>query len=103
MRYYDVDAILAEEELIPCTTNFEFAYLSHLNPDLIDSGSDYLPESSRIKMPLWAVDQWASLGYVTLSFPRHLGRKARERLIADPTEINIRYVVCQCVASKAST
>ena len=25
--YYDIDAILAEEELVPCTTNFDFSHL----------------------------------------------------------------------------
>ena len=31
--YYDLDAILAEEELVPCVTNFDFSFLARLDPD----------------------------------------------------------------------
>jgi len=88
--YYDIDAILAEEELIPCTALFDFSYLSHLDPDVHEK--HYLPENSRIKVPLWAVEKWANLGFVRLSLPRHYARKARERLEADPSEVDLRYV-----------
>ena len=88
--YYDVDAILAEEELIPCSTNLDFAHLAHLDPDHVGSKQSYLPESSRIKIPLWGVEKWALLGYVRLSLPRHFSRKARERLEADPSEVDLR-------------
>lgn len=143
--YYDIDAILAEEELVPCTTLFDFSHLAHLDPDNygrfnsnkrhrnnnnnnnrrrgrhnsngngntdydndfhdtdnIDDHDDndddndilvdanYLPENSRIKLPMWAIDQWAMLGFVRLSLPRHYGRRARERLEADPGDANLR-------------
>jgi hypothetical protein len=97
--YYDVDAILAEEELVPCCTLFDFSYLSHLDPDVASDHNNgksnskhlrYLPENSRVKIPLWAVEKWAMLGYVRLSLPRHYGRKARERLEADPSEVDLR-------------
>jgi GINS complex subunit 3 len=87
--YYDLDAILAEEELIPCTTLFDFSHLAHLDPDA-RSKTSYLQENSRIKMPLWAVEKWAMLGFVRLSLPRHYGRKARERLEADPGDADLR-------------
>ena len=113
--YYDIDAILAEEELIPCTTLFDFSHLAHLDPDGthdhhrlrtaakdgLDSGSakirsasrrgTFLPENSRIKVPLWAVEKWALLGFVRLQLPRHYGRKARERYDADPGDADLRY------------
>jgi len=89
--YYDIDAILAEEELVPCTTNFDFSHLAHLDPDLLhDPEAHYLPEGSRIKLPVWALDKWASLDFVQLSLPRHFQRKARERLEAAPSEVNLR-------------
>jgi hypothetical protein len=89
--YYDIDAILAEEELVPCTTLFDFSHLSHLDPDARHRES-HLPEASQVKMPLWAMEKWATLGYVRLSLPRHYARKARERLEADPGEADLRYV-----------
>lgn len=87
--YYDIEAILAEEELVPCTTLFEFSHLAHLDPDARTQQA-YLTESSRIKIPLWAVEKWAMLGFVRLSLPRHYGRKARERLEADPGDADLR-------------
>jgi hypothetical protein len=81
--YYDIDAILAEEELVPCTTNFDFSFLGWLDPDL--HGKSYLPEASRVKLPLWLLQAWATVGYVHLGLPRHFQRKARERLEAAPS------------------
>jgi hypothetical protein len=52
----------------------------------------FLPENSRIKIPLWAVEKWAMLGFVRLQLPRHYGRRARERYDADPGDANLRYV-----------
>lgn len=108
--YYDIDAILAEEELVPCTTLLDFSHLGHLDPDAVheaarradESGGDAsslkkrkrvnhrLPEATRIKMPLWAMEKWALLGYVRVGLPRHFGRRARERLEADPGCADIR-------------
>lgn len=102
-NYYDIDAFLAEEELIPCTTLFDFSHLSHLDPDLDEEEQHHLPENSRIKMPLWALDKWAPLGFVRMSLPRHFNRKSRERLEAEPAEVDIRYVrpsgSCICLPS----
>lgn len=103
-KYYDLDHILAQEELVPCTTLFDFSYLSHLDPDnhVVDSvnandenapkprRNHVLAENSRIKVPLWAVEKWAMLGYVRVSLPRHFNTKARERLEADPSEVDLR-------------
>ena len=89
--YYDIDDILAEEELIPCTNLFDFSHLAHLDPDLV-GGKHYLPEGSQVKLPLWSMEKWAMLGFVRMSLPRHFGRKARERLEADPGQADLRYV-----------
>jgi len=108
--YYDIDGILAEEELIPCTTLFEFSHLGELDSDgshyqqqqqqqqqqLGKVGSKnfnfstFLPENSRIKIPLWAVERWAMLGFVRLQLPRHYKRSARERYDADPGNADLR-------------
>ncbi|KAG7362859.1 Gins complex like protein [Nitzschia inconspicua] len=108
--YYDIDAILAEEELIPCQTNFEFNLLASLDPDGVhhhhhhhhrkqqserngkkyEDDSDYLPENSRIKIPLWVAKRWAMTNFVRLQVPRHYGRKARERYDADPGDADLR-------------
>ena len=119
--YFDIDAILAEEELIPCTTLFDMNHLAVLDPDGVhdrrrrrqsqtngskdqndsdDNPFDFqqqrearvLPVNSRIKLPLWTVSRWASLNFVRPQLPRHYGRKARERYDADPGDADLRYV-----------
>jgi hypothetical protein len=102
--YYDIDAILAEEELIPCVTNFEFSLLADLDPDGAHhrqkrtshdknyDDDDYLPENTRIKVPLWVAKRWAMTNFVRLQLPRHYGRKARERYDADPGDADLRCV-----------
>mmetsp|Transcript_5957 Transcript_5957/g.8425 ORF Transcript_5957/g.8425 Transcript_5957/m.8425 type:complete len:264 (+) Transcript_5957:103-894(+) len=99
--YYDIDSILSEEELVPCTNLFDFARLAHLSPDYhtIDTTSNkennnnkalYLPESSSFKMPLWSIEQWTQLGFVKISVPKHFRQTARERLQADPSQADLR-------------
>ncbi|KAL7529279.1 hypothetical protein ACHAXR_004601 [Thalassiosira sp. AJA248-18] len=118
--YYDIDTILAEEELLTVKPSFAFAHLSHLDPDSHrlanrkrrrddttkdggggslekgggsggSGGSHHaLPEGTKIKMPLWAVDRWATLGFVKIpNLPRHYRQKMKERLMADPVEMNL--------------
>ena len=98
--YYDIDSILAEEELIPSTALFDFSHLAYLDPEHSSSHSrnnnnsqSYLPENSRIKLPIWAIKEMAMLGFVRLSLPRHYSRRARERLEADPGDADLRYVI----------
>lgn len=115
--YYDIDTILAEEELLTVKPSFQFAHLSHLDPDTdrlaaaassrkrrrdetttkdnnsnsLDIGSSHaLPQGTKIKMPLWAVDRWAMLGFVKIpTLPKHYRQRMKERLMADPVEMNI--------------
>lgn len=89
--YYDLDAILSEEELVPCWTNFEFSYLATLDPDHHHhDGAAFLPEACKLKMPVWALAKWGPLGYVKMVLPRHYGRKAREKLQADACQVDLR-------------
>ena len=92
--YYDIDAILAEEELVPSHTNLDFSLLAALDPDHSSNGGDnFLPENTRIKVPLWLAKSWAMKNYVRLQLPRHYGRKARERYDADPGDADLRCVM----------
>jgi len=98
---------------VPCAVLLDFSHLAHLDPDAAHSASraadgiggadasngavkkrrrpDHrLPEGCRIKMPLWAMEKWALLGYVRAGLPRHYGRRGRERLEADPGSADLR-------------
>lgn len=100
MTYFDIESILAEEELVPCTTLFDFSHLGHLEDSSSSSGTarasstetQYLKEGTKLKMPLWAMEKWASLRYVKVHLPRHLNQKARERWEADPLAVDLRCV-----------
>eukprot|EP00571_Detonula_confervacea_P017778 CAMPEP_0172311880 /NCGR_PEP_ID=MMETSP1058-20130122/15910_1 /TAXON_ID=83371 /ORGANISM="Detonula confervacea, Strain CCMP 353" /LENGTH=246 /DNA_ID=CAMNT_0013025187 /DNA_START=75 /DNA_END=811 /DNA_ORIENTATION=- len=116
--YYDIDTILAEEELLTVKPKFAFAHLSHLDPDshrvasslnrkrrrsndgeeddglnkpTSGKGGHYsLPEGTKIKMPLWAMDRWAMLNFVKIpTLPRHYRQRMKERLEADPVGMNL--------------
>jgi hypothetical protein len=51
-----------------------------------------LPEKSKIKLPLWTINQWVQLNFVRPQLPRHYARRARERYDADPADVDLRYV-----------
>ncbi len=106
--YYDIEDILAEEELIPVNSLLDFNYLAHLDPDYVngrschdDDDNDnlpslnkpqkrYLKEGTKFKMPLWSIEKWAQVGFVKMSLPKHYGKRARERLGADPVSVDMR-------------
>jgi len=107
--YYDIDEILAEDELIPCTTNFDFALLGFLDPEYANysyqeerrknlkrdrstPNNVTLPAGHRIKMPLWSIDLWSKLSYVRIGLPKQYGSKMRERLVADPSHVDLRTI-----------
>lgn len=80
--YYDLDAILAEEEFIPLVTQTEFSYLAHLDPDApAGNRQQYLANNSKLKLPLWAMEEWSWLGYCRCQLPRVYNSKTRERLL----------------------
>lgn len=107
-RYYDIDTILAEEELLTVKPKFSFAHLSHLDPDshraaqgrkrrrevdgTIKKGGihHHLPEGTKIQMPLWLVDRWAMLNFVRVPAPpKHYRQGMKERLEADAVHMNL--------------
>jgi len=100
MTYYDIDSILTEEELIPCTTLFTFSHLAYLDPNFIsitrkgalNQETATLPEGSRINIPIWWVEKWATLGFVKLSLPRHFRKRTRERVEADPASADLSRI-----------
>ncbi|KAL3793611.1 hypothetical protein ACHAWO_001660 [Cyclotella atomus] len=106
--YYDIDTILAEEELIQIRPSFPFSHLSHLDPESsnrkrrrvdkenvgnsrtsIRGGGHVLEEGTKIKMPMWAVDRWVVLGFVRVTLPGIYGSKMKERLLADPVSVDL--------------
>jgi hypothetical protein len=50
----------------------------------------HLPEGTKVQMPLWLVDKWAMLNFVSIPAPpKHYRRRMRERLEADAVHMNL--------------
>ena len=102
--YYDLDAILAEEELIPVTNLFPFNHLARLDPNYMPPTSSpdtaqskskkskklYLSSNTKFFMPLWSIDTWANLGFIKLGMPKIYAPKVRQRLQADPARVDLK-------------
>ena len=53
-RYYDLDAILSEQETVPCTFHIDVIKIGHLDPHSPDSA---LRSGATVDLPLWLAKQ----------------------------------------------
>jgi hypothetical protein len=110
-RYYDIDDFLADEELLPCTTMYDFTLLAHLKADegsttITTAGSASsnnnhtnsnkdrnLAGNTKLQMPIWTLREWARLNYVKIKLPKKYSATARDSVKADPLhfELNQSY------------
>lgn len=86
-NYFDIDAILVEDERVPCVFNTSAFNLGHLDPG---KGDKDLQEGSRIPLPLWMGGHLARKNYVLLNLPQHYGATMRSRLSADAASVPVR-------------
>lgn len=54
--YYDIDAILAEQEPVPCTFHADIIKIGHLDPNSLDST---LRANTTLELPFWLAAQVA--------------------------------------------
>ncbi len=66
-NYYDIDEFLAEEELIPTKTLFQYWKLGNLDKN---NHQENLPKHSSLKLPVWVIQRWAGLGFCQISLPK---------------------------------
>jgi hypothetical protein len=111
-RYYDIDDFLADEELLPCTTTYDFALLAHLKADegsaIVASSSSssnqqqhnkggskqgqkdrHLSGNTKLKMPIWTLREWSRLNYVKIKLPKKYASAARDAVKADPLHFEL--------------
>lgn len=86
--YYDIDDFLADEEIIPCSTQFDFALLAHLKADAT-SKERHLPKKTKLQMSIWTLREWSRLNYVRLSVPKKYSSSARNSVKADPLNFEL--------------
>ena len=70
-NYYDLDDFLAQEELIPTKTLFDYWQLGHLDPNNKHRpAKNVLPKHTTLKLPVWVIQKWAGLGFCQISLPK---------------------------------
>eukprot|EP00741_Cyanophora_paradoxa_P021636 tig00000241_g20883.t1 len=87
--YYDVDAILSEEERFPVVTSNEGRNLGHL--DTADPYSrKHLPVGAKLELPLWLGLAMATKNHISFATPKSFSQRTCEDVEADPTVINLQ-------------
>ncbi|PNY29644.1 DNA replication complex GINS protein PSF3 [Tolypocladium capitatum] len=91
MSYYDVDAILADAEKVPCRFELDVPYLGHLD------NSPGLKPGTALSLPLWLAEMLAlasagedSKAPLTLNLPPCLSEQVAAALKADPRAVALR-------------
>ncbi|KXS12615.1 GINS complex, Psf3 component [Gonapodya prolifera JEL478] len=111
-EYWDIDAILAEQQKVACYVKSDvphFGYLagskSHMvggarygdavtplaNPET-ENISQQLPKGSRVEVPFWLASQLALNQLVDIEVPRCFGTRARNDLKASPTAVDLNLL-----------
>eukprot|EP00939_MAST-03C_sp_MAST-3C-sp1_P003198 g3198.t1 len=88
--YYDLDAILGEEQRVPTTFKVSAAQLGHFMPGNEVQQIEDLPKDTRLELPLWLSKILLERNMVALDMPPFYGSRNRSRLKADEWSINIR-------------
>jgi len=85
--YYDVDAILAEEERVPVVFRTESKGLGGLSAASLTVDLD---AGSRVDLPLWLAPALAERLWVSIKAPKCFAKRFRNFLLSDPTVVNLR-------------
>ena len=87
-RYYDVRAILAEEERVPVRFNTGVRGLGRqLNPSASDEN---LAEGSGVELPMWLVPHLATRNMLRVKLRKCFGERTRRELEAGAGKVVLR-------------
>jgi GINS complex subunit 3 len=80
--YYNIDSIMADEVMVPCTLSYGCTGVG----TVIDPSSDAndLAPTSKVELPLWMVPVMARRGLAQVSLPIFYGDSMRRKLRAGP-------------------
>ena len=87
MTSHDIDAILAEEERVPCTFEIDAIGLGYLDASTVD---DDLDQGSKVELPLWMADVLARKGMVKAGLLKCYNQRFLSHLSAGPSGVNLR-------------
>jgi GINS complex subunit 3 len=86
-RHLDIDRILSEGERVPCTFNNDSPLLGQLDTT---NEEEYLPEGTKVELPLWLAKALSHKDYVKIELPKHYGSKMRDAILAGAAPINLK-------------
>ncbi|PMD35031.1 putative GINS complex subunit Psf3 [Hyaloscypha variabilis F] len=92
MSYYDIDAILTDNQKVPCTFNLTLPQLGYLD----STPGRPLPSGTKVDLPLWLAERLAvsqltpSTSLITLDLPASLSPRVMNALKADPKSVDLR-------------
>ena len=80
--YYDIDAILAEEERTPVVFNVDGLNLGYLDHETTDED---ITEGTKLELPFWMAESLSARKYTSVDTPKCYGHGFRSALRADPS------------------
>eukprot|EP00484_Ammonia_sp_Unknown_P022899 CAMPEP_0197034192 /NCGR_PEP_ID=MMETSP1384-20130603/12372_1 /TAXON_ID=29189 /ORGANISM="Ammonia sp." /LENGTH=179 /DNA_ID=CAMNT_0042464087 /DNA_START=98 /DNA_END=634 /DNA_ORIENTATION=+ len=86
--YYDIDDILAEGQVLPCTFNVDAVELGYLD-ETGDCGDD-LRKGTTINLPYWLAKPLQERRMISIQQPKCYQSKVADALSADPKVVNLR-------------
>eukprot|EP00051_Salpingoeca_urceolata_P009559 m.115838 g.115838 ORF g.115838 m.115838 type:complete len:189 (+) comp16358_c0_seq1:400-966(+) len=88
MAYYDIEAILAEQEAVPCSMTADVIKLGHLETGGSGRGDrSKLRKGASVEFPLWLARVLKARNYVAMTHPAAF--RSPERLKVDPSVHNL--------------
>ncbi|KAL9226714.1 hypothetical protein vseg_002494 [Gypsophila vaccaria] len=85
--YYDIDDILAEEELIPVVFQKAASGVGALDPS---SETNNVEQGAKVELPFWLSHELHSRQAVVMSLPPCFNQTTRKEIQADPGSVDLR-------------
>lgn len=86
-NYYDVDDILAEEELIPMVFQKAATGVGLLDPS---SETNNIEQGAKVELPFWLAHELHTRQAVVMSIPSCFNQMTRKEIQADPASVDLR-------------
>ncbi len=88
-RYWNIDAYLAEEELVTVKLRHEAKNLAYLDAQADPSSRD-IEAGKELRLPLWLSLAFAKREHADISTPAYFRESYKRTMSADPTALNLR-------------
>lgn len=86
-RTLDLDAILSEEERIPCVFQMDAQGLGFLDPT---NDRSNLQQGAKVELPLYMAKALTQRGMTEMELPKHYELKMRHNIAASALNINLK-------------